>query len=258
MKGDNKLVLKFLQKLNGKSSQPEDETEVQEIIPEEKKGLEEISFALNNDEKIVVDFVSDMDRDFGSSNRDRVRQGDHFERFLAAVCRLAGYKVEITKKRYKKDKRVYTGDGGVDLILTKDNERIAVQAKSKRLNSTKEERLITDNDVKIFAGISDKNWTKKMFITSSFFNSYAYKQIAENEKAHKIEWYGRYELLKLLNQLIPETMLKYQVLSSLPKNIKICPKCSKGVMILRQNGTTGQYFNACAAYCGHTESIKKY
>jgi restriction system protein len=97
-----------------------------------------------------------------------------------------------------------------------------------------------------------------MFITSSFFNSYAYKQIAENEKAHKIEWYGRYELLKLLNQLIPETMLKYQVLSSLPKNIKICPKCNKGVMILRQNGTTGQYFNACAAYCGHTESIKKY
>ncbi len=171
MKGDNKLVLKFLQKLNGKSSQPEDETEVQEIIPEEKKGLEEISFALNNDEKIVVDFVSDMDRDFGSSIRDRVRQGDHFERFLAAVFRLAGYKVEITKKRYKKDKRVYTGDGGVDLILTKDNERIAVQAKSKRLNSTKEERLITDNDVKIFAGISDKNWTKKMFITSSFFNS---------------------------------------------------------------------------------------
>lgn len=258
MKGDNKLVLKFLQKLNGKSSQPEDETEVQEIIPEEKKGLEEISFALNNDEKIVVDFVSDMDRDFGSSIRDRVRQGDHFERFLAAVFRLAGYKVEITKKRYKKDKRVYTGDGGVDLILTKDNERIAVQAKSKRLNSTKEERLITDNDVKIFAGISDKNWTKKMFITSSFFNSYAYKQIAENEKAHKIEWYGRYELLKLLNQLIPETMLKYQVLSSLPKNIKICPKCNKGVMILRQNGTTGQYFNACAAYCGHAESIKKY
>lgn len=37
MKGDNKLVLKFLQKLNGKSSQPEDETEVQEIIPEEKR-----------------------------------------------------------------------------------------------------------------------------------------------------------------------------------------------------------------------------
>ncbi len=102
MKGDNKLVLKFLQKLNGKSSQPEDETEVQEIIPEEKKGLEEISFALNNDEKIVVDFVSDMDRDFGSSIRNRVRQGDHFERFLAAVFRLAGYKVEITKKGIKK------------------------------------------------------------------------------------------------------------------------------------------------------------
>lgn len=37
VKGDNKLVLKFLQKLNGKSSQPEDETEVQEIIPEEKR-----------------------------------------------------------------------------------------------------------------------------------------------------------------------------------------------------------------------------
>ncbi len=258
MKGDNKLVLKFLQKLNRKSGQSENETEVQEIISEVKMGLEKASLALNSDEKIVVDFVSDMDRDFGSSIRDRVRQGDHFERFLAAVFRLAGYEVEITKKRYMKDKRVYTGDGGVDLILTKENERIAVQAKSKRLNSTSNERLITDNDVKNFAGISDKNWTKKMFITSSFFNTHAYKQIAENEKAHKIEWYGRYELLKLLNQLIPETMLKCQLLNSLPKDIKPCPKCNEGIMIPRKNGETGQYFNACSRYFGHTESIKKY
>ena len=107
MKGDNKLVLKFLQKLNGKSSKTEDGIDAQEIIPEEKKGLKEVSFLLNNDERIVVDFISDMDRDFGSSIRDRVRQGDHFERFLAAVFRLAGYEVEITKKRVMKDKRVY-------------------------------------------------------------------------------------------------------------------------------------------------------
>lgn len=40
VKGDNKLVLKFLQKLNRKSGQSEDETEVQEIISEVKMGLE--------------------------------------------------------------------------------------------------------------------------------------------------------------------------------------------------------------------------
>lgn len=257
MKGENKLVLKFLQKLNSKTNHTKNETEVQEIIPEVKKGLERVSFGLNTDEKIVIDFLSDMDRDFGSNIRDRVRQGDHFERFLAAMFKLAGYEVEITKKSYKKDNRVYTGDGGVDLILTTENERIAVQAKSKRLNSASDERLITDNDVKNFAGISDKNWTKKMFITSSFFNNYAYKQIAENEKAYKIEWYGRYELLKLLNQLIPETMLKHQLLNSLPKNIKICPKCNEGIMTPRKNGTTKKYFNACSLYCGHTENIKK-
>lgn len=249
------LVFKFLQKLNKKASKPEEETEVQEIISE-KKGLEEVSFALNEDEKIVVDFLSDMDRDFGSSISDRVKQGNHFERFLAAAFRLAGYKVVITKKWYVKENRVYTGDGGIDLILTTENERIAVQAKSKRLNSCRDYRLITDNDVKKFAGTSDKNWTKKMFITSTFFNNYAYKQIAENEKADKIEWYDRYGLLKLLNQLIPATMLKYQLLSSLPENVKICPKCSKGIMTKFQNGQTGKYFNSCSVYCGHTESIK--
>ncbi|MCS5464220.1 hypothetical protein NWO25_00830 [Enterococcus lactis] len=71
MKGDNKGS-KIFTEVKWKISQPEDETEVQEIIPEEN-GLEEISLPLNNDEKIVVDFVSDMDRDFGSSNREETR-----------------------------------------------------------------------------------------------------------------------------------------------------------------------------------------
>lgn len=54
---------------------------------------------------------------------------DYFEQFLAAVSRLANYEVEVTKKEYQKDKYVYTGDNNIDLIIKKDNECIAVQAK---------------------------------------------------------------------------------------------------------------------------------
>lgn len=147
------------------------------------------------------------------------------------------------------------GDGGIDLVLTKGNERIAIRAKSKRINSNSS-CLIGDSDVKNFSGVSDGNWTRKMFITTSFFNEYAYKQIETNEKAKKIEWYDRYKLLQLMNELIPETMLKYQLFTTLPKSVYVCPKCKKGLMIRLWNKKEKKPFKGCSLYCGYTESIK--
>ena len=75
------------------------------------------------------------------------------------------------------------------------------------------------------------------------------------EKAKEIEWYDRYGLLQLLNQIIPDTMLKFQLLNSLPMGIKICPKCSEGIIINCRNGKTGHLFKACSLHCGHTEKF---
>lgn len=215
----------------------------------------ELSLDLTSDEEVVINFLNEMDRDFGNTVEGRIKQGISFEKFLASVFTLAKYRVEITKKSNNYDNRQYMGDGGIDLVLTKGNERIAIQAKSKRLNS-KSYCLIGDSDIKGFSGVSDGNWTRKMFITTSFFNEYAYKQIETNEKAKKIEWYDRYRLLQLMNELIPETMLKYQLFTTLPKEVYVCPKCKKGLMIRLLNKKENKPFKGCSLYCGYTESIK--
>ncbi|EOV2482606.1 restriction endonuclease [Enterococcus hirae] len=246
------MVFKFLQKFKEANQL---ESNAQEVVSKQYLEIRKTSFVQKKDEKIVIDFLSDMDKDFGSSQDDRVRQGEHFEQFLAAAFRLAGYGVEITKKSYVKAHRKYVGDGGVDLILTKEKKRIAVQAKSNRLNAKPTPTLIGRKDITNFSGISNKNWDKKMFITTSFFYQQVYEEIEQNEKAKEIEWYDRYGLLQLLNQIIPDTMLKFQLLNSLPMGIKICPKCSEGIIINCRNGKTGHLFKACSLHCGHTEKF---
>jgi len=61
-------------------------------------------------------------RQFGESQADKLDHlsGAEFEEFLAGLLRGLGYAVELTAT---------TGDYGADLILTKDRQRIAVQAK---------------------------------------------------------------------------------------------------------------------------------
>lgn len=234
------MVFNFLQNLNKQKS------ESNEV---------ELSLDLTSDEQVVIKFLNNMDRNFGSTDKGRIEQGTCFEKFLVAVFTLAKYSVEITKKSSNYDNRQYMGDGGIDLVLTKGKERIVVQAKSRCLNSNSY-CLIGDEDIKNFAGISDGNWTKKMYITTSFFNSYACKQIETNEKAKKIEWYDRYRLLQLLNELIPETMLKYQLFTTLPKDVYVCPRCKKGMMVRMWSKKENKQFRGCSLYCGYTESIK--
>ncbi|EOS7966784.1 restriction endonuclease [Enterococcus hirae] len=229
------MVFNFFQNLNKQKNQ----------VQEEKLTLD-----LTSDEKVVIHFLNNMDKDFGSSSKGRIEQGTNFEKFLAAAFALANYKVEITKTSRNYDNRQYLGDGGIDLVLTNGSERIAVQAKSKRLNS-KSYCLIGDADIKNFSGISDGNWTRKMFITTSFFNEYAYKEIGSNEKAQKIEWYDRYGLLRLLNELIPRTMIKHQLLNTLPNGVYVCPKCKKGIVVRMWSSADKKVFKGCSLYCGY-------
>jgi restriction system protein len=49
--------------------------------------------------------------------------GHEFEEAVASVYRNLGYKAEVSKQG---------GDGGIDIILTKENKRIAVQCKAHK------------------------------------------------------------------------------------------------------------------------------
>ncbi|NAA54133.1 restriction endonuclease [Enterococcus faecalis] len=227
------------------------------LFLKDKREIRSLSFAKNADEEVVIDFLSDMDKSYNSDKKGRLAQGNSFEAFLSSVFRLAGFDVEITQKSYIKKGYVYTGDNKVDLILRKGSEKIAVQAKHFRLN-TKGPKIITRDNVHNFCGMDDKDYTKKLFITTTLFNPYVYEEIQQNEKAKKIEWYDRYGLLQLLNQLIPETMGKYLLLNSLPESVEKCPDCESGFILTKWSDKNHKYFKGCTMFpiCEHTESIK--
>ncbi len=231
--------------------------ESKEVLSKKNREIKGLSFAQNKDELIVIDFLKHMDKKFDSGEAGRKQQGDYFEQFLAAVFRIAQYEVEITDKEYIKNGCRYTGDDNVDLIIKKDKECIAIQAKHYRLN-TKAPNLITKDYVDRYSGISDKGWTNKLFITTSLFNPHVYIEIERNEKAQNIEWYDRYGLLQLLNQLIPETMEKYMFLSSLPEHVVKCPKCQSGFMVQKWSKKNHSYFRGCTMFpeCRYTEKLK--
>ncbi|MBD9844887.1 restriction endonuclease [Enterococcus faecalis] len=227
------------------------------LFLKDKKEIRSLSFVKNADEEVVIEFLNNIDKSFNSDKKGRLAQGTYFEVFLASVFRLAGFDVKITPKRYIRNGRVYTGDDNVDLILRKGSEKIAVQAKHFRLN-VKAPRIITKDNVFRFCGMDDKEYTKKLFITTTLFNQSVYEEIEKNEKAKKIEWYDRYGLLQLLNQLIPETMGKYLLLNSLPASVEKCPDCESGFVLTKWSDKNHNYFKGCTMYpiCNHTESIK--
>lgn len=227
------------------------------LFLKDKREIRSVSFAKNADEEVVIEFLNDIDKRFNSDKKGRLAQGTSFEVFLASVFRLAGFDVEITQKKYKKNGHVYTGDDNVDLILRKGSEKIAVQAKHFRLNA-KAPKIIAKNNVFHFCGMDDKDYTRKLFITTTLFNPLVYKEIEKNEKAKKIEWYDRYGLLQLLNQLIPETMGKYLLLNSLPASVEKCPDCEAGFVLTKWSDKNHKYFKGCTMFpdCKYTESIK--
>lgn len=248
------MLKSFFSKKNIKENEKEESNK--EILSKENREVKGLCFVQSHDESIVIEFLNNMDKEFESSKVGWKEQGEYFENFLAAVFRLAGYEVKITEKSYIKDNKKFTGDHGFDLELWKGEEHIAVQAKHYRLN-TKAPKLITKDYVTNFSGISDKDWTKKLFITTSLFNPHVYAEIEENEKTRNIEWYDRYGLLQLLNSIIPDTMEKFIFLTSLPKKVTKCPKCESGFLVQKWSDRNHSYFKGCTMFpeCKYTEKI---
>jgi len=79
-------------------------------------------------------------------------EGVTFERFIALIFSLRGYKVEFTPR---------TGDQGVDLIAVRDEERIAIQCKRW------EDSVGSEAVQQVFTGKSLYECTKGILITTA-------------------------------------------------------------------------------------------
>lgn len=91
----------------------------------------------------------------GITDLDRM-SGRQFEYFMRGFFERAGYTVRITKR---------TGDQGADLILYKDNERIAVQCKRYALNS----RVSVSAIQEVYAARAIYDCHSAMVVTTSYF-----------------------------------------------------------------------------------------
>jgi HJR/Mrr/RecB family endonuclease len=110
--------------------------------------------------------------------------GKEFEYFLKWLFEEMDYKVESTRA---------TADSGVDLVVTKNNERVAVQAKRYGRNTKVSNTVVlkTQGGKEIYA------CDKSIVITTSFFTRYA----MEDAKKLNVELWDRYTLSAKIDQI---------------------------------------------------------
>lgn len=127
--------------------------------------------------------VSDVDCSKFYSIKDiDLMNGFEFEAFLTKLFDGLGYIVSLNSK---------TNDQGVDLILKKGTDVIAVQA--KRYNGVVSNAAIQQ----VVAGATYYNCNKMMVVTNSYFTNPAINLASVN----KVELWDREELIRVLNKV---------------------------------------------------------
>jgi HJR/Mrr/RecB family endonuclease len=117
----------------------DDTKSADEMIPNETKGKNALKFNIYS-----LDNLS----------------GKEFEEFLKWMFQELGFSVELTK---------VTADSGVDLVLKKDKEKIAVQAKRYNRNTKVSNEVV----LKTYGGMGVYKCHKSIIITTSYFTNQA-------------------------------------------------------------------------------------
>nr|WP_173026388.1 restriction endonuclease [Aeromonas sp. Ne-1]AKO69685.1 hypothetical protein [Aeromonas sp. Ne-1] len=165
-------------------------------------------------------------RKSGIEDIDRM-DGIQFEYYLAALLKSFGFKTQVTKS---------TGDYGADLVISKDNEKIVVQAKrySKKVGI----KAIQE----IYSAVSKYKCTGAWVITNSHFTNPA----IELAKSNNVNLIDREKLIKMIleaNEGIMPTAR--QVREEIQPKNNSCPVCN-AEMVLR-NGKNGKFYG-CSNY----------
>jgi len=106
--------------------------------------------------------------------------GDDFEKYLASLFEKLGYKVELVGS--------HKGDYGTDLVIEKQNERTAVQA--KRWQSSVGIKSIQE----VYGSLHFYSCTKALVVTNNYFTQQA-RRLAET---NNVELWDRNYLAKVI------------------------------------------------------------
>lgn len=148
--------------------------------------------------------------------------GIQFEHYLSTLFKSQGYNVKVTKA---------TGDYGADLVLTKESEKIVVQAKRYSKN------VGISAIQEISASKSYYNATRAWVVSNSFFT----KSAIELAQSNNVELLDRKALIDLVLKVNPNGVPTAREVreSVTPKEIH-CPRCDSK-MVLR-NGRNGKFY----------------
>ena len=114
--------------------------------------------------------------------------GLQFEKEVASLFRSQGYSATVTSA---------TGDGGVDIILIKGNERIAVQCKHHS-------RPVGPNDVRALQGVvAAKNFARGIFVSLNGYTTTVYGEVRNSNV--KIELLELKDILKMPKGFVAPT-----------------------------------------------------
>ena len=106
--------------------------------------------------------------------------GFGFEREIAKLFRSTGYDATVTPA---------TGDGGVDIVLIKDGEKIAVQCKHHA-------KPVGPNDIRALQGVvASRNYSKGIFISLNGYTSIVRQEVRRG--TIKIDLWDLKDILKI-------------------------------------------------------------
>lgn len=141
--------------------------------------VEEISLAMEDKELLQFEknLIQGKEKNKFSIEVVDLMSGQEFENFISLMFSRMGYLCEVTKT---------SGDQGVDVIASKNQMRIAIQAKcySNKVSNSAIQEVVT--------GMKFYNCTKGMAITNNYFTASA----CEIAKVHDISLWDR-DMLKI-------------------------------------------------------------
>ena len=154
-----------------------------------------------------------------------------FEKVVEAVFRKVGYGVERRGGA--------NPDGGIDLVIEKDGEQIAVQCKH-----WKTWRIGVKEVRELLGALTDFGIKKGTLIILGGFTSEA-KQLADK---HGIEIIQEKELARLLEAV--DARFDPEFLAILTSKEKICPRCEQQMVLRtgRKGANPGSQFWGCSSY----------
>lgn len=162
--------------------------------------------------------------------------GEEFERYLKCHFEKLGYKVEMTPKSH---------DYGADLVMSKDGERIVIQA--KRYKESVGIKAVQE----IIGALQYYKADKGYVVTNSKSFTKSAIELANNTS---IELWARKDIIDKFNiKDYDSEGADNLVLSDKPYN-RICPKCGNKMLV--KSGTYGDFYG-CSSYpkCKYTEDI---